>query len=118
MLLYINPKNKKSANPCEDELSQKMKKFLLDAIMQHARHRENPFSIDTTEKVVWGVAGNGHFSPSIETMGTHECVCGERSHSYDVLLPNGFITNTLAEHYLLWHRDEIPPEQIEKISAL
>ena len=60
-----------------------------------------------------GVGSNGTFEPGITTMGVHQCVCGEKSSSFDVLLPNGYITNTLAEHYLLWHRDEIPLEQIK-----
>ena len=46
--------------------------------------------------------------------GTHRCVCGERSENYDLFIGN-LITNSLAVHYLKWHRKEIPKSEILKL---
>ncbi len=50
------------------------------------------------------------------TMGVHHCTsCGKPSENRDYVLPGGWITNTLAVHYLEWHRYEIPAYEMEKI---
>lgn len=46
--------------------------------------------------------------------GWHTCACGERSTSYDLIV-KGYITNSLAAHYLRWHRSEVPRSEIEKL---
>jgi hypothetical protein len=49
--------------------------------------------------------------------GWHECSgkdCGLRSSTSDLLLPNGMITNTLALHYLEYHRSEMPWSELYK----
>ena len=51
-------------------------------------------------------------------MGSHMDVCGCRSSSCDQILPNGEITNSLAIHYVAFHRSSIPQEQLDKIEAL
>lgn len=50
--------------------------------------------------------------------GYHNCICGAHSRSYDYHLHNGEKTNSLAVHYLAYHRDEVSPEQIQKVLAL
>lgn len=46
--------------------------------------------------------------------GFHECICGERSGTCDLHIGE-FITNSLAVHYLRWHRDEVPVSEIDKL---
>jgi len=46
--------------------------------------------------------------------GWHRCVCREKSGSHDLLV-KGYITNSLAAHYLRWHRSEVPESEIEKL---
>lgn len=50
--------------------------------------------------------------------GFHECSCGAMSETFDVRLPSGQLTNSLAMHYLEFHRDEVPDCEIEKILTL
>lgn len=87
-ILYINPKCGVSESPVDDELVEIMEKAYAQ-----------------------GTAGRS-------MRGYHECVCGERSRNYDVLLPGGHVTNSLCVHYLRYHRDEVPEEEIEKVRAL
>ena len=46
--------------------------------------------------------------------GWHTCVCGEKSGSWDLII-KGYTTNSLAAHYLRWHRDEVPMSEINKL---
>ena len=46
--------------------------------------------------------------------GFHMCHCGEISETKDLIVGN-YITNSLAAHYLRWHRAEIPRSEIEKL---
>jgi len=50
--------------------------------------------------------------------GFHQCICGAKSDSRDWILPTGQKTNSLAVHYLEYHRDEVPDEELEKIRKL
>ncbi len=50
--------------------------------------------------------------------GFHHCICGERSGSSDLILPNGVITNSLMAHYVRYHRDEVPDTEINKLREL
>ena len=49
--------------------------------------------------------------------GRHKCVCGEKSGNYDLEV-RGYITNSLATHYLRWHRWEVPISEIEKLREI
>ena len=119
MILYVNPKKKKSDVPCIDELSLKMKDLIQRAIQQYNRDCSDPFdSAKNGQKTLWGVASKSGFEHGVATMGVHECSCGERSASFDIFLLNGYMTNTLAEHYLAWHREEIPLAEIKKIRKM
>ena len=46
--------------------------------------------------------------------GWHTCCCGKQSGSCDLLVSN-YITNSLAVHYLRWHRGEVPESEIQKL---
>ena len=65
-----------------------------------------------------GVDCYGNFSPNNAYMGVHQCICGAKSHSRDYLLPNGYVTNSLAVHYLEFHRDEVSDVELAKIDQM
>jgi hypothetical protein len=50
--------------------------------------------------------------------GFHQCCCGEISGSCDLILPDGSTTNSLAAHYLRYHRDEVPRSELAKVTYL
>ncbi len=49
--------------------------------------------------------------------GWHTCCCGEFSGTWDLLV-DGFITNSLAAHYLRHHRQEVPISEIDKLTDM
>jgi hypothetical protein len=48
-------------------------------------------------------------------LGFHTCVCGAMSESYDVIMPDGRKSNSLAVHYVQMHRAEVPRSEIMKL---
>jgi hypothetical protein len=48
----------------------------------------------------------------------HVCACGAHSDNTDYTLPNRRKTNSLAVHYLAFHRSEIPNAELAKVMAL
>ncbi len=85
-VLFIEPKKAASKECEQDELSANMREA-----MEHAGR------------------------PDYSHYGYHECVCGERSDAIDWILHTGQITNSLAVHYLEYHREEVPPGEMEKV---
>lgn len=49
--------------------------------------------------------------------GFHTCICGAISTNYDMVLPDGRLTNSLALHYVQFHRAEVPENELVKIRA-
>jgi hypothetical protein len=49
--------------------------------------------------------------------GWHTCSCGERGGSCDLHI-KGYITNSLAVHYLEWHRKDVPEKEIAKLKSI
>lgn len=49
--------------------------------------------------------------------GVHVCSCGAESGSQDIELPACSITNSLAVHYLAYHRHEIGKDEIGRVLA-
>jgi hypothetical protein len=104
ILLFIEPKNGKSVLPVNDAETLFMEKLLTDA---------------TNDNLKSGVVmPNGIFVRGLSTKGLHQCVCGEYSHSRDYEIYDGIHTNSLATHYLRWHRGEIPETELDKIKFL
>jgi hypothetical protein len=87
-VLYIEPQGSASAEPVEDEVTHAMREAM-----------ESAYS-------------------DISYLGCHQCVCGAWSDSEDWILANGQRTNSLAVHYLQFHRDEVPEQEIEKVANL
>jgi hypothetical protein len=50
--------------------------------------------------------------------GFHVCVCGACSDTQDFRLPNDRKTNSLCVHYLAYHRDEVPIDQLQEVERL
>jgi len=50
--------------------------------------------------------------------GEHTTDCGKESNSYDYLLENGMITNSLAVFYLKWYRNSISENDWKKLKEL
>ena len=95
-LLYIYAKGNVSTSPVNDELTEELEK-VLDSC------------------TVSGAYCNGFFDSSSGFLGVHICVCGEQSESRDYLLTPHYATNTLAVHYLRYHREEVPESELEKV---
>ncbi len=56
--------------------------------------------------------------PGTRWRGWHTCVCGIRSGSTDLVLPDGTVTNSLMVHYVDCHRDEVPESELKKLRRL
>ncbi len=87
-LLFIEPKFNVCELPVKDELTAKIRNLLKTA---------KPAS--------------GYYK------GVHVCKCGKRSLNYD-LKTGKFITNSLAEHYMCYHRSEVPQSEIDKLRSI
>ena len=88
LLLFIEPKQKRSKEPIIDNITKKMTASLRKS------------------KVI-----NTSF-------GKHKEICGCISSCAERELRNGERTNTLAIHYCAFHRNEISKEQIKRIENL
>jgi len=98
-LLYIEPRLPASPAPLVDALTCRM------VANFRAATATGTLSGSTFRK------GNGY-------RGWHTCSCGACSTSVDYLLPNGEVTNSLCIHYLAYHRHEVPPQQLARVSGL
>jgi hypothetical protein len=58
------------------------------------------------------------WKPGWGTKGVHSCFCDAASSALDYMLPCGLVTNTLALHYLVWHRSEVPESELAKLTQL
>lgn len=101
-LLYNNPENKPSEKSTIDI-------YTLVLALNMAKFKAK------------GVVIGNSFEEGYSTKGFHFCTgdeCDARSACYDILLPNGFATNTLALHYVMYHRAEVPQEDLDKIKKM
>lgn len=108
-LLYIEPSGKRSTNPVLDDITKKM----TAALRRY---------VDTGVLSVY-CAGSEHesalFTADVVTKGSHRCACGHGwSSNYDYVLIDGSITNSMAIHYLAYHRNECPQEALDIIASL
>ena len=92
-LLMLVPKNGASAEPVIDEVTRKM----AAALRNHSR--------------------NGRVS-----RGLHVCRCGAFSDNSEHWIKDDkggeYLSNSLAVHYVAYHRDEVPKEELQKIAEL
>jgi hypothetical protein len=131
-LLFIEPKGKPSAIPIIDEYTKK-----IAGAMQNAQSGASNYSS--------GNSAPAKFVNEMGYKGWHTCSCNAGSDNKDYLLKTAdpdavvkvfktskdffhnseqyseeqaVITNNLALHYVAFHRDEIPVQELEKISLL
>jgi hypothetical protein len=97
-ILFIEPSKEIDIEPVLDELTKKM-----------------AAALDCSEKGAW--CGNNIFEDDC-WLGLHVCACGAESRSVDFKLPNGQFTNSLATHYLAYHRKDVPEAELAKVRAL
>lgn len=90
-IMMIEPSSKASAAPLIDDLTRKM-----TAAWRHRRESEYGYK------------------------GIHTCVCGASSDNKDHWVGDGsgLLTNSLCIHYLAHHRNDVPPEELDKVQRL
>jgi HEAT repeat protein len=88
-LLFIEPQTPASAAPLIDALTRRM-------TAAYRRAQPSPYAF----------------------AGVHQCLCGVCSSSCDYFLPNGEKTNSLCVHYLAYHRDAVPADQLARVAQL
>jgi hypothetical protein len=96
-VLYIIPRQPKSEESVNDELTMCMKEAFEEGKIGSLNYND------------------GNFSVNLQTLGHHTCVCGATSTGYDVLIHERYATNYLCEHYLMWHRQEVPESELNKV---
>lgn len=92
---------------------------------------EEPKLDNLTKKILWATRNklgkgvlfeSGKFELDMSTKGTHHCTgCNKKcpeSKAYDILIPGEIITNTLAVHYVAFHRDELSESEIAKVESI
>lgn len=92
-LLFIEPSDRPSTEPLIDDLTRRMQ-----------------------------AAWNARVSPNSGFRGVHTCRCGEQSdnknHTVHAADGTALVTNSLCVHYLMYHRDEVPESELEKVRQL
>ncbi len=73
--------------------------------------------IDDLARIMAGALRKAEITPAPEGA-CHTCACGARGDNNHYILPGGMPTNSLAVHYLAWHRRELSPVQILRVGAL
>lgn len=87
-ILMVEPSVKTATTPIIDELTRKM-----TAAWRQRRDDEEGYR------------------------GFHTCACGAFSDNKDHWV-GGLLTNSLCLHYLAFHRDDLPQEELDKVRAL
>lgn len=88
-VLFIEPRKNAAKVPVQDELTTDMREA-----MEHAARSEYVF------------------------FGHHRCICSAASDPYDWFLNTGHKTNSLAVHYLEYHRAEVPRGEMKKVREI
>lgn len=91
-VLYVEPQGPPDQVPLWDDLCERVALVMAEAVPADYRLR-----------------------------GTHTCTgkgCSERSGNTDYVYRSRAVLNSLALHYLVLHRGEIPEEELAKVRAL
>lgn len=98
-----------------DHIKESLSEQLL-FIEPSADTSPEPVIDDVTKRLAAALARGEKHGP--EWRGVHRCKCGAHSTNVNYKLPNGMITNSLAVHYVAWHRSDVPASELNKIMAL
>jgi len=105
-LLYIEPTSEQKGQiMIDDEWT-----MLLRVAMSEGKLGTSNYSEPGEPEII--------FDEDKRYKGVHFTEDGVSSANYDILLPNGMITNSLCVHYLLWYRLAIPSTDWEKLKDL
>ena len=105
--LFIEPDPaKKSTTPVDDELTTSLQAALAQATPGTSAYT------DVKDK------GTSSFNADAGYRGMHFAADGQVSDTHDYLLPNGFISNSLAVHYARFYRDDLPRTELTKLKDL
>jgi hypothetical protein len=121
-LLYIEPKKPKSIVPTIDKYSEKLQRIMAKYTPPESYISYCPDYLK--HHLTYGaLKSDGTFDIGNTFLGTHECICGEQSYCCDILIAGdafmeSIVTNTLAYHYILYHREEVPIEELQIIETL
>ena len=104
-LLYIEPNPlTKSKEPLNDSMTK-----LLEMALKKSKEGTGHYS---------SLDDDGTFNEGWGYKGVHRTPCGAVSSNCDYLLENGLITNSLAPYYVMWFRDSIGENDLNKIKEL
>lgn len=74
-------------------------------------------TVDRLTRVIVGILRE-HATVGTAYLGWHTCACGAESCTADRVIGARGVTNTLAGHYLAFHRAEIPPAEMHKVERV
>lgn len=108
--LFVEPDpGKKSATPMDDEFTESLQaamELATPGTSAYANVNDNGTSLSS-----FHADGGGY-------RGMHFADDGAVSDTHDYLLPNGFITNSLALHYARFYRKDLPATELRKLEDL
>ena len=111
VILFIEPTTPASEEPLIDDLTKKIIHAMRNAVEK--------------DLVVTGsVESNGlaTISHGVRTLGYHYCICGRHSEGADYGIKFGadevLFTNSLAPHYVAYHRECVSEEELKLIGML
>jgi len=102
VILFVEPTS--TDDPINDEYSVKIKKALDNPV-------EENIIVSNTGKIIKGIT----------SMGVHTCICGAKSESSDYgIYINGktYYTNSLAHHYVMYHRSSVSQRDLDLVAKL
>lgn len=101
---FIEPESKRAEQPIVDDYTRKIAYNIL--------HGEN--GVVVSRNKTRGV----FIMEGVHTNGYHECICGAESEDSDFRIAPNLYTNSLSAHYVAFHRESVPVEDLEKIREL
>ncbi len=118
VVLEIKPTLPPSENPVIDHISRKMLAALMlpekggaEGLTKEVGYLGTPESGSLFEE--------GVFYPKVLTFSAISCPCGKSSQALaHFRFPNGVVTGSLGFHYLTFHREEVPEDDIAIINKL
>jgi len=111
-LLYMEPElDKKSQIAINDEYTTLLRAAMVDAKKGTSNYKDPglPDPVFNEGKTYW---------PMLGIPAGHTCSDGIKSTNYDLLLPGGYITNSLCVHYMMFFRSSITHNDWEKLKDL
>lgn len=121
VILFIQPLKAPTGKPVEDEYTTMLSEVMefVSSQISVARDKKTGKLVEKNKR--WGLVRNNSTPPftyHVTSKTKRRCVCGAESEDFDVALINHYFTTTLALHYLMWHREEVPEAELEKISLM